>query len=176
MTKEEKSRFISELHYEMYKEIFQFVNGYCKDKYLTEEVVQEVFYEAWRHAEELEVHEKPHGWVYNTAKYKMKQSLAKMAKIMANEVSIEGLEHKLSVEDSYDFLVLDEFSHMVSKEQMEFLKSRYQEKNSYIEMAENFGKSKGACKMAISRIRKQIRELMKISEDRKQENENDRNK
>ncbi len=173
MTKEKKSKFISELYLEMYTEIFQFVIGYCRDKHLTEEVVQEIFYETWRHAEELEVHENRRGWVYNTAKYKMMQALAKRARFRANEVPLERFAGNLSMEDTYDFLALDEFSHMVSKEEMDILKSRYQEHNSYKEMAEDFGKSEGACKMAVSRIRKRIREFMKISKDR--ENGNGRN-
>lgn len=172
MTKEEKSGFISKLYFEMYTEIFQFVIGYCGDKYLTEEIVQEVFYEAWRHAEKLEEHENPRGWVYNTAKYKMKLALAKGARLRDNEVSIEGFAHSLIEEDAYDFLILDEFSHMVSRDEMDILKSRYQEQNSYREMAEDLGKSEGACKMAVSRIRRRIWELMKISGDR--ENGNDR--
>lgn len=171
MTKEEKSALISKLYREMYIEIFQFVIGYCRDKHLTEEVVQEVFYEAWRHAEKLKVHENRRGWVYNTAKYKVKQSLAKRARLRANEEPIGDLLDTFSVEDTYEFLALDEFSHMVSKEQMELLKSRYQEKNTYVEMAEDFGSSEGACKMVVSRIRRRIRELMKKSESR--DNEND---
>lgn len=170
MTKEEKNRFISELYLEMYTEIFQFVIGYCRDKHLTEEVVQEVFYEAWDHAENLEVHANRRGWVYNTAKHKMKRAVAKRARLRANEVPIGDLVETLSVEDTYEFLVLDEFSHMVSKDQMELLKSRYQEGNSYAEMAEDFGRSEGACKMAVLRIQRRIREFMKISKDGENEN------
>ena len=174
MTKEEAEQLLGKLFGEMYDEIFQFALTYLRNKQLAEEAVQEVFYQAWCHADTLAEHENKRGWIYNAAKNEIMKIRSKEARVLKYETLTGEFLQKPGSEDAYDFLVLDEFSHMVNAEQMELLKSRYQDRNTYAEMAEDFGKSEGACKMALSRIRRRIRDLMDRAGKREREQGNDR--
>ncbi len=174
MTREEAEKFWGTLFDEMYGDIFRFSLAYCRNKQLAEEAVQEVFYQAWRHVDILAVHENKRGWIYKTARNEIMKICSKEARVLKYETSMEDFRQKPGSEDAYDFLVLDEFSHMVNEEQMELLKSRYKDRNTYAEMAEDFGKSEGACKMALARIRRRIRDFMDRSGKREWEQGNGR--
>lgn len=85
MTKEEAEQLLGKLFGEMYDEIFQFALAYLRNKQLAEEAVQEVFYQAWCHADTLAEHENKRGWIYNAAKNEIMKIRSKEARVLKYE-------------------------------------------------------------------------------------------
>ena len=53
------------------RSLFRIVYIEVDDVQLTEDIVQEIFYEAWRHLETLLNHPNKKVWLYHVAKYKI---------------------------------------------------------------------------------------------------------
>ena len=159
MTKEKAEELMVKIQNEMYSEISDYVFASCRNMELTKDITQEVFYEVCRHIEQIAVHENYRGWVYEAAKR------------IINQVPLDAAaEEELLAEDFYEFLVLDEFSHIVGKEELEILKQHYHYQKPISEIAKMFGKSEAACKMLLSRIRRGIRDCLEAEEKKNGEN------
>lgn len=164
MTKEEANRLILKIRDEMYDKISWYVWNHCHDEELTKEILQEVFLEVCKHVEVLAMHECYGGWVYKVAKYKL-MKLGK-ANILRNQrqVALEEIQ-ELAREDAYDFLVFDEYSHVLSPEQINLLKLHYFEGHTMEDIAEEKGKTVGAIKMQLKRARDKLGQYLKDKEN-----------
>lgn len=161
MTKDEADELILKIRDEMYEEIVRYIWKYCHEEELVKDIVQEIFLEVCRHVDILENHECYRGWVYKTAKNKiMKITAAENVKNKKQTSFDQIAGQELSVEDRYDFLIFDEYSHILKKEEMELLKSHYHDRKKISEIAANSGKSEAACKMKLKRIRDVIRKYL----------------
>lgn len=171
MTKEKAEELMVKIQNEMYSEISDYVFASCRNMELTKDITQEVFYEVCRHIEQIAEHENYRGWVYEAAKLIIKRMKVNEVKIQVNQVPLDAAaEEELLAEDFYEFLVLDDFSHIVSKEELEILKQHYHYQKPISEIAKMLGKSEAACKMLLSRIRRGIRDCLEAEEKKNGEN------
>lgn len=163
MTKEKAENLMVKIQNEMYSEIRDYVFASCKDMELTKDITQEVFYEVFRHIERIAEHENYRGWVYEAAKRVIKRVTVNEIKIHVKQTPLDtATEEELLTEDFHEFLILDEFSHVVSKEGLEILKQHYHYRRPISEIAEMLGKSEAACKMHLSRLRKEIKDYLML--------------
>lgn len=171
MTKEKAEKLMVKIQNEMYSEISDYVFVSCRNMELTKDITQEVFYEVCRHIEQIAEHENYRGWVYEAAKRVIKRVTVNEIKIRVKQAPLDAAtEEEMLTEDFYEFLVLDEFSHIVSKEELEILKQHYHYRRPISEIAEMFGKSEAACKMLLSRLRKEIRDYLDVEKNKNGEN------
>lgn len=176
MTKEKAEKLMVKIQNEMYFEISNYVFASCRNMELTKDITQEVFYEVCRHIEQIAKHENYRGWVYEAAKRVIKRVTVNEMKMWVKQAPLDAAtEEELLTEDFHEFLVLDEFSHVVGKEGLEILKQYYHYRRPILEIAEMLGKSEAACKMLLSRLRKEIKDYLALQKI-KMENMDDREK
>lgn len=105
MSKKRDSRIVQgefdKLYLEYKPKLMKFVSASIEDKSITEDIVQETFYEALRKFDVFRKHPHQIGWLYKAAGYKIKEYLRKMQP--QNEIWLEQkvLEEIPGVEDSY---------------------------------------------------------------------------
>ena len=68
------------------------------DVHLAEDIVQDIFYEAWRHREALVNHPNQKGWLYRALQYKIREYLRK--KTVREQLSVNPEEIEISCEES----------------------------------------------------------------------------
>lgn len=159
MTREEANRLIIKIREEMYDEIAWYVWNHCHDEEMTKDILQEVFLEVCRHIDVLEKHECYQGWVYKTAKFKLmkiQNSIRKKRQVSWEEMG----EDVLALEDEYDFLTFDEYSHVISADRLNLLKEHYHIGKTIEDIAEEKGKTVGAIKMQMKRARDELRNYL----------------
>lgn len=158
MTKDEADELILKIRDEMYEEIVRYVWKYCQEEELVKDIVQEIFLEVCRHVDTLESHECYRGWVYKTAKNKIMKITDAEKSRNKKQISFNQMtEQEIYVEDTHEFLVFDEYSHLLKKDEMKLLKSHYHDREKLSEIVEVTGKSEAACKMKLKRIRDVIK-------------------
>lgn len=79
---------------------------------------------------------------------------------------IENME--FSSEDEHDFLVFNEYSHILSSEKIELLKDYYYTGKTIEDVAEEKRKTIGAVKMQLKRIREKIKNFLKETDNEKE--------
>lgn len=85
------------LYLEYRQKLLQLVMTQIKDPYLAEDVVQEVFFEAWRHYPVFSVHANQEGWLYQTAWYKIKEFLRRI--MQCGVASVDGKQAEPSANE-----------------------------------------------------------------------------
>ncbi len=149
---------IDRLYVQMYPMLFEYARSSLSNDALAEEAVQDTFIIACQKAELLYSSPKPEGWLVNTLKYVLSntirsQNIAKRIlqdyfSSIANDASasIDRVGLELLYDDVAD---LDEFK---------LLKEMALDGRSCLEMAEQRGISVAACRKRIERAKKVLRE------------------
>ena len=169
MTKKEANKLILKIRDEMYEEIAWYIWNHCHDEEMAKDILQEIFLEVCRNVEKLAVHECYRGWVYKTAKYKLMKMKALDSEQKKRQMPLEDIENmEFSSEDEHDFLVFNEYSHILSSEKIELLKDYYYTGKTIEDIAEEKGKTTGAVKMQLKRIREKIKNFLKETDNEKE--------
>ena len=113
-----------------------------------EEIVQEVFYTAYKKVDEVKTSENPVGWLYTTLTYKVKEALREDRKWLKC-LSLIPLDEEV-LDQSEDF----NLSGIIPKEDYLLLKHLYIDGYTYNELCEKYNCKKSCLAMRIQRIKK----------------------
>ena len=113
-----------------------------------EEIVQEVFYTAYKKVEEVKASESPVGWLHTALKYKIKEALREDRKWLKCLSLISLNEEVLAQPDNL------ELSGIISKEDYLLLKHLYIDGYTYHELCDEYNCKKSCLAMRIQRIKK----------------------
>jgi RNA polymerase sigma-70 factor (ECF subfamily) len=149
-----------ELLYRLYaKELYSFIFSVCKDKELSEDIVQTTFVEAIKSIEQFKGKSSVKTWLYSIAKHQCYQQLKKK-KI---DVSIEDIELKSSenVSEAVIFNICSEEVMLGINELDEPSRSivllRVMGEYSFAEIGKLVGKSENYCRVNFYRIKNKLR-------------------
>lgn len=154
-----KKTFYDNLYTEMFLQLLHMVNHYVYDPGEAEDILQETFLEAYRHLDTLYEHENPQGWMFVTARNKVRKYWDASRKRMAAELleDFQGNEYAKQGDPNEDvFMTLSEIELLLTPEEFELFYKRFVEERPYDEIAEKLGISAGACRVRASRIKKKL--------------------
>ncbi|MBQ9885909.1 MAG: RNA polymerase sigma factor [Lachnospiraceae bacterium] len=158
--KKKKDEFIEKVFAEMYDDLKAFAFYKSRDKRLVEDILQETYLEAYRHADELMEHENYKGWMYVTAMNKiMKLNKESMS---YNECLCFEEQMDAVVEPEYDFVALSEIQSLVKAEDFKLITLHYLDKYTYDEIAKMCDKKTSYVKMRIFRALRQLKDKIDI--------------
>ncbi len=150
---QQREVFFDQLYLEHYKDLFRYAYRLTYEKNMAEEIMQDVFIEAYKKITLLYKHENPVGWLYvtvrNITKAYMRESL-KMKKMLSLENNVVATTDVESKE-----LLLQNF---LTLEESEIMEKFYIEKNSLTEISAEVGISLSACKMRLKRARDKFKD------------------
>lgn len=167
MDTNEKGRteaFIERLYLENYRKMMSMVSKDLVCFPVTEDIVQDTFYEAIKNINKLWDHENPGGWLMNTAKLKMMAYKKRMN--IRSLYEINDVEWEMSkFENEYGLIEINTILDLAldPHEKMLFLMF-YVQGYSAREMAELEGISEGNFRVRMLRIRNKVQKLL---EDKK---------
>ncbi len=131
--KKKQDEFFTEIYNETYNDLGKFVNRRTRNPGMTEDILQEVYLEAFRHLGDLKTHENPVGWIYKTAYNKIKKM---------NSIYDRHALYETSLEEGVDQEVWD-YSELV-------------------DLAQVSGSSVAGSKMKLSRIVDKLKKICRI--------------
>lgn len=120
-----------------------------------EEVVQEVFIQAWKKRDDSTFREFPSQWMCKAVVYKVREALREDRKWVK---CLALLPEKLVADEPWD--TMDHLSDMVPREDYDLLRKLYQEGYTYKELCEELGIKKSALAMRVSRSKERIRKIL----------------
>lgn len=159
--KRQQDEFFTEIYNKTYNSLSKFVSRRTKDTGMTEDILQEVYLEAFRHLDDLKTHENPVGWIYKTAYNKIK----KMNSIYDRHAFYEtGLEEGMDREvwDNSDLVELEEYRAALREDEYELLIKKYVEGYSHKDLAQMTGGSVAGNKMKLSRIVSKLKKICRV--------------
>lgn len=116
-----------------------------------EEIVQEVFYTAYKKVDEVKASENPEGWLYNALAYKVKEALREDKKW------VKCLD-LLPVDEGTDSLPeVDEWEKLIPCEDYLLLRHIYIDGYTYKEMCDELSCTKSCLAMRLYRIKKSFK-------------------
>ncbi len=154
MRRKTKDEFIRELFDEMYENLCFYVFKRYRDRDFAEDVVQETFLEAYRHADKLMTHPQPKAWLYVTAK----NLTMKFARRRGMLYPIED-DYLLVCRDDegYGEIELAEsIKSSVGETEYNMFRDYYANGYSSEEVAKRYDANKGGIRMRMSRMKKKL--------------------
>lgn len=144
-----------------YDEIYKFVRYSTKNIHNVDDVVQEVFIEAYKKQDQLQSHPFILGWLYRTAKFKMLECFNKEKAILCNQVEfrdeyIDNNTYDLTIEE------YSEISEVLNKDELQMLIDKHEIGFKIDEIASKNEISNCATKTRLSRIYKKIKKFFII--------------
>ena len=117
-----------------------------------EEVVQEVFIQAWKKRDDPVFLEFPTQWMYKAVVFKVREALREDRKWVK---CLSLLPEKTVVDEPWE--TMDHLTGLVPKEDYDLLRKLYHEGYTYKELCDELGIKKSTLAMRISRSKEQIR-------------------
>ena len=136
----------------------RFVQKRSRNPAIIDDVLQEVYLEAFRHIDILKVHQNKIGWIYKTADYKVKKLNSIYNFRIMHEVNLEEWKELETVNDRSEFVEFEEYRKMLKQDEYILLMKKYKEGYTYKDLAKMTGKSVAGSKMQIARIVDKLRE------------------
>ena len=152
----DKERFLEKIFEEMYGDLKSFLYHYSYDKGLVEDILQETYFAAYKHADELIGNEKYKSWMYATAINKSK----KMNKMNSKHNECLSLDEQLDIstaQEECEYVQFAEIREKIAGEEFELLMMHYRDNYTYEEMAQIHNKSTSCMKMKVNRIIKKLK-------------------
>lgn len=115
-----QNNFAETIMIEHYEDIYKFVRYSTKNIHNVDDIVQEVFIEAYKKQADLQSHPFILGWLYKTAKFKMLEYVKKEKAILCNQVEFRD---EYIDNNTYDLIIEEysEMSEMLNKYELEML-------------------------------------------------------
>ena len=154
----ESNKLIEQLYFEMYHKLFLYAQSALRDHCLAEEAVQETFRIACAKADRLAESENRQGWLINTLKFVIRNTLRNQTKLknllLAAATMMEtspGISERDVNWEMYCTSVLGE-------EDFELLKRIAIENRTMLEASSELGISVETCKKRIQRAKKKLKD------------------
>lgn len=152
-----QQRTIEELYKQMYYPLSAYAQSTLNDRSLAEEAVQDTFRVACAKANDFLSSPNPRGWLLNTLKYVIKNTVRSRAYLNNMIVSTLDFDENIIFEDmdapDIDFL----YSDLVDSEDYKLLKKIVLDKYSMLEASQELGISVETCKKRVQRAKKKLK-------------------
>lgn len=159
--KKKQDEFFTEIYNETYNDLGKFVSRRTRNPGMSEDILQEVYLEAFRHLDDLKTHENPVGWIYKTAYNKIKKMNSIYDRHALYETSLEeGVDQE--VWDHSELVELEEYRTALREDEYEILIKKYVEGYSHKDLAQVSGSSVAGSKMKLSRIINKLKKICRI--------------
>ena len=156
----EQSEFIKKIYSEMYYSLSAYARSTLKDHSLAEEAVQDTFRIACGKVDEFMSSPNPKGWLTNTLKNIIRNTIRSRAKLNNFVVSLiafdENTDGTTKDEISLDLL----YSDLVASEDFTLLKKIVLDRYSMLDAAKELGISLEACKKRVQRAKFNLKNLI----------------
>lgn len=156
-----KSNFVETIMIEHYAEMYKFVRYSTKNTNNVDDIVQEVFIEAYKKQEEVQNHPFILGWLYKTAKFKMLEYFNKEKTKLSNQVEFRD---EYINNNTYD-LIIEEYSdisEVLNDNELQMVIDKHEIGLSIDEIARKNDLSNCATKTRLSRIYKKIKKVFML--------------
>lgn len=161
--KQKREDFFNKLYNESFYNLRMYVRKQICDSSMVDDVLQEIYYEAFRHIEDLMIHENYIGWLYKTAENKIKKLNNVYYKHIKYEMAFDEIyENLASINDESDIVLFDEYRKILSEDEFNLIMMKYGEGYTHQELAKMTGNTVAGNKMKISRIIKKLKSKLKI--------------
>lgn len=169
----EENQLIEDLYREYFPKLMLYATSVLQDTYRAQDVVQDTFHEAIRHADTLAVHTNPGGWLMNTLKNKIKDSERARRRYIRRflslntDVSEDAIPSSDLLDDQLeesDTVLRQMIEDALTPEENRLLKRLAFDKASHLQVAKEFGITVYASEKRFQRIREK---LYKIFPERK---------
>lgn len=154
--------FFINIYQETYNNLRRFVQRRSKDPAMVDDILQEVYIEAFRHIEDLKQHENSIGWIYKTADNKIKKLNSIYIRHAIHETDLEEWGAQV-VDNSEEFIEFEQYREVLKEDEYEFLMKKYKDGYSHKDLAKMTGNSVAGSKMKLSRILNKLRKNLRIN-------------
>ncbi|WP_033165316.1 sigma-70 family RNA polymerase sigma factor [Clostridium sp. KNHs205] len=150
---------IEKLYQEMFHPMLVYAQNALNGQALAEEAVQDTFRIACAKAENLLSSPNPKGWLLNTLKYVIRNSIRSRANLNRLVIASLDFDENISHEKEYiDDLKIDLlFSDLADDEDYKLIKKIALDKCTILEVAEELGISLEACHKRVQRAKKRLK-------------------
>lgn len=150
--------YFSYLYFSTYQGLNTYIRRIAVSKEMVDDILQEVYLEAFRHIDDLVIHQNSAGWLYKTAENKTKKLNSIYYKRQKYETEFKKeMSDYLGKEDTSDLLLFDEYKKVLREDEYFLLMKRYSDGYSHKEIADMTNNTLAGSKMKISRILKKIK-------------------
>ena len=157
----EQRALIVQLYNDMYGPLLAYATSTLENRALAEEAVQETFRIACSKIEAISTSENPKGWLTNTLKNVVRNSIKSRARL--NRLVVASLSHEedyLTIPTEDDYMDIF-YSSLIPTEDYQLLKRIALDKYSRLEAAEELGISMEACKKRVQRAKEKLQKILK---------------
>lgn len=154
---------IEKLYQDMFYSMLVYAQNVLNEHAIAEEAVQDTFRIACAKAEKLLSSPNPKGWLLNTLKYVIKNSIRSRAYLNRLIIASIDFDENISFDKEYkDDLKIDLlFSDLADDEDYKLIKKIALDKCSILEISEEYGISVEACHKRIQRAKKRLKKRIK---------------
>jgi len=157
---EKHIEFIEQLYVDMYDTLSAYAQSVLDDRSLAEEAVQDTFRIACAKSADLFACPNPKGWLINTMKYVIKNSVRSRSRLGSILMSLIAFDESAAGGSQAEETVDTEYADLIGDEDYALLKKIVFEKYTMLEAAEELGLTPDACKKRIQRAKKRFRDRL----------------
>ena len=153
---------IERLYLQLYPLLFEYARGSLSSDSLAEEAVQEAFRIACQKPEALMNSPNPEGWMVNTLKNVLKNTLRNqnISRRILLDYFASNINNITATNDRVGLEIL--YEDVADLEEFKMVKAMALEGKSYLEMSQEFGISMAACRKRMQRAREILRKKIKL--------------
>lgn len=157
MNKKVRDELFRKLYDQTYTGLKRFVQYRSRNLHMTDDILQEIYLETYRHIDELAVHQNQIGWIYKTAEFKIMKLNEVFDRNASRELGSQDFTEPLTDDDTEGIIQLEEYRGILEEDELALVMKKYVEGYSYKEIGQMTGNTETGSKMKIMRLIKKLR-------------------